>query len=109
MKEIWITGGVILLCIGSLVFGGNHYAAKVEETRSNAYKQFIEEETKISHEEEQMKKERQSINKSQLKQLKDAHAKINKVYDDSKHQSNELKEILQDLTSLIDQQENKAN
>ena len=106
MKRIWITGVTVLLCIGFLVYGNNHYHAEIEETRAEAYKQYTEDQANQSLEETQHEKERKSINGQQKKKLKEAHKVMKKVYDDSKHQSTELKGVLQDLTPLIEQKGN---
>ena len=105
MRGIWITGGLILLCIGSLVFGSNHYYANIEETRSEAHKHYTEDLENEGLAEDKINKERQSISESQQKKLKEAQKTIQKVYDDSKHQSSELKGVLQDLTPLIEQKD----
>ncbi|OCA84632.1 hypothetical protein [Bacillus sp. FJAT-27986] len=105
MKRIGITGVTALLCIGFLVYGNNHYHAGIDETRAEAHKKYTEDQANQSLEEAQLENERKSINDQQQKKLKEAQKVIKKVYDDSKHQSTELKGILQDLTPLIEQKE----
>ena len=105
MKGYWITGGCVLLCIGTLVFGNRHYLAEIEETRTAAYEQYTEDLTNESLLESKLDKERQAIDAGQQKKLKDANKIIKKVYDDTKHQSSELKGILQDLNPLVNQSE----
>ena len=105
MIKYWVTGGCVLLCIGALVFGNRHYVAEIEETRETAYKLYTEDLTNEYQLESKLNKERQAIDSGQQKKLKDANTIIKKVYDDTKHQSSELKGILQDLTPLVNQSE----
>lgn len=105
MKRTWITGISALLCIGFLFFGNRYYHGEIEETRAKAYKEYTEDQESISLAEAELEKERQSIGAPQQKKLQEAHKAIKKVYDDSKHKSSELKEVLQDLTPLIEQKD----